>query len=205
MGGPLIISIVDDDPHVRESLTRILNSAGWTVRSYASGEAFFEGFDPAEPGCILLDMRMPGARGITIKKRLTSQGVHTSIIFMTGRADVPEALQALRSGAVDVLVKPFNEEAVLSAVERATASDVRWREDEERRETVRWRWRRLSRRERQVVDLVLSGMLNKQIAAELGISQRTVEVHRHHAMNKMEADCVLELYKMIVMIEPDPT
>ena len=182
------------------SLARAITSAGWTVRSYASAGEFLEVYDPSKPGCILLDMRMPGMCGTTIQRRLASRGFHPSIVFVTGYADVPEAVQAVRSGAIDVLVKPVSDQQLLSAIERAVEHDVWSREDESRRAEIRRRWALLSRREQQVVKLVLSGMLNKQIAAELGISQRTVEVHRYHAMKKMQANHVVELYKMLVEI-----
>ena len=195
-----VISIVDDDALVRKTLLRTISSAGWTVRSYASGEEFLKVYDPSKAGCVVLDVRMPGLSGITIQKRLASRGFQTSIVFMTGYPDVPAAVQAVRSGAIDVLVKPFHEQQLLSAIERAVEQDVKARKDASRREEIRQRLTSLSRREQQVVKLVLSGMLNKQIAAELRISPRTVEVHRHEAMKKMQVDSVVRLFKMIMEI-----
>jgi len=198
--GQPLIRVVDDDEGILSALARTLASAGWDVETYASGQAFLEAYDAARPGCVLLDLRMPGMSGLRVQQKLAERGCRASIVFMTGHADVPAAVKAIKCGGLDCLQKPFAEEQLLDTVERAVEGDVEARRRAARRAELEARLALLTARERDVLRLLLAGMLNKQIAAELGISQRTVEVHRHHLMRKMQAGSVVHLLKMTLEV-----
>ena len=192
-----VVRVVDDDKSLLEAVSRTLESSGWDVESYSSGESFFADYDAATPGCIVLDVRMPGISGVSVQHQLGLRGPHAPIIFMSGHADVKTAIRVIRSGAVAWLQKPFGEEDLLEAVEQAVEVDAITRRQENRLTKIRVHIEALTPREYEVLGLVLMGRLNKQIAAELGISQRTVEVHRHHGMKKMRAESVVELLNMM--------
>jgi FixJ family two-component response regulator len=190
------VYIVDDDASIRESLSNLLEAVGVRTESYESVEAFQERWKMPGPGCLLLDGRLPGMSGTEFQERLVSTGEAIPIIFMTAHGDMHMVRKVLKAGAVEFLIKPFQKEELLRAVEQAFARDRARREEELAVETVRERIRSLTDRERQVMQLVTSGLLNKQIAAELNISEITVKLHRRHVMDGMRAGSLAELVKM---------
>jgi FixJ family two-component response regulator len=190
------VHVVDDDPAVRRGLARLLGTAGYAVRTHASAAEFLAGPPPAGPSCLLLDMRMPGITGLELQDTLAATGRRTTIVFVTGHADVPMSVRALKRGAVDLLTKPVDQADLLAAVRRALARDAAARGEEDRAADVRQRFRQLTAREAEVFAHVVTGMLNKQIAAALGISEKTVKVHRARVMEKMRAGSVAELTRL---------
>jgi FixJ family two-component response regulator len=191
-----MVFVVDDDASVRKSVARVLATSGYAVEEFASAADFLAREPHPGPCCLVLDVRMPGLSGLELQAALAAAGRRLSIVFVTGHVDVPKTVQAMKTGAVDLLTKPFGAPALLSAVERAVARDVQGRSDEARADDVRERARRLSPRETQVFALVVTGMLNKQIAGELGIVEKTVKVHRSRVMTKMQAGSVAELVRL---------
>lgn len=188
--------IVDDEDTVRKSLTRLLYSAGWNVESFASATEFLARGDFLGAGCVLLDFQMPGINGIELQARMSHAGIFLPVIFLTGQGDVPTSVLAMKQGAVDFLVKPIDEGVLFPTIEQAIdrhAADKSIRRD---RDTILDRLKRLSSREREVLKLVLLGRLNKQIAYELGIAEKTVKVHRGRVMEKMEATTIAHLVHM---------
>lgn len=198
--GAPIVYIVDDDASVRESLKRLMKSVGLEARIYASGREFLQDERPDVPGCLVLDIRMPRMSGIELQRELALSEDELPIIFITGHGDVSLAVQAMKEGALDFLEKPFNDQDLIDTVQRAID---RHREAQSRRiehDEISRRVDSLSPREREVLEFVITGMLNKQIAAELGTSEKTVKVHRARVMSKMEADSVAELVRLAVKI-----
>lgn len=187
------IFVVDDDDSVRRSLCRLLRSAGLTVEAFETADAFAQRKPHAGPSCLLLDLKMPGMTGIELQERLLAAEREIPIIFITGHADVPTSVQAMKRGAVDFLTKPFDDHDLLDTVRIALEKDRRQQAEKARHDSIRRRVDRLTRRERQVLTGVLRGMLNKQIGFELGISEKTVKVHRAHVMEKMGVPSVAEL------------
>ena len=190
------VYVVDDDDQVRSSLRWLLESVGLHVETIASGDAFLKVYDPNRPGCLLLDVRMPGMSGLDLQEHLTSQGIDTPIIVMTGFADVPMAVRALKAGAVEFIEKPFNDQVLLEHIYKAIEKDAKRRERSLRHAEVVKCIADLTPREREVMDLVVSGKANKQIARQLGVSHKTVEVHRAHVMKKMAAESLAELVQL---------
>jgi two-component system, LuxR family, response regulator FixJ len=191
-----VVHVVDDDMAVRQSLSFLLASDGWPVRVHESASAFLDGVKKAAAGCIITDVRMPGIDGIEFLRRLKARGFALPVIVMTGHADVPLAVEAMKEGAVDFLEKPFDDELLLGAVRSALERrDKLAREDAQTTE-VRTRLQSLSERERQVLDGLVAGKANKMIAYDLGISPRTVEIYRAHVMTKMQAGSLSELVRM---------
>jgi FixJ family two-component response regulator len=188
-----VVSIVDDDPSMSSALRRTLQSAGWRVRCYGSGKVFLSDVDPSVPGCVLLDVRMPEAGGFGVMSKILGRDLASAVIFISGYPDVRIAVRAIRSGAVDFLPKPFDPNELLEAVERAVELDASVRRERAERAEIQARFAELTERERDVLPLLLRGRLNKQIAHDLGISQRTVEVHRYRIMKKTQADSAVEL------------
>ncbi len=201
MASPPTVFIVDDDPSMLKTLARTVATAGWNTQTYESGEAFLDAFDPTRPGCVILDIRMPYMGGLTVQDRLTTYDPGISIIFISGHGNVPTVVQAMKSGAMDFLEKPFGEQALLTCIERAIACDARRRNEQTQRSTIAERLARLTARERQVLDLVVAGQLNKEIAMQLDISQRTVEIHRHKVMQKMNTDSIVDLARMLFTLQ----
>jgi FixJ family two-component response regulator len=191
-----VVFVVDDDPSVRKSLTRLLAAAGYTVEAFASAREFLARQPHAGPCCLVLDVRMPGLTGLDVQETLAASGWRLSIVFVTGHGDISMSVTAMKRGAVDFLTKPFDEKDLLTAVERAVAKTVRDLDDEAGVTDVRARVKMLTPREAQVFALVVTGMLNKQIAAELGIGEKTVKVHRARVMEKMRAGSVAELVRL---------
>lgn len=191
-----VISVVDDDTAARTSLRLLLKSLGIGATAYDSAAAFLASFDPAQPGCLLLDIRMPGMNGLELQQQLNQRGTRSPIIFITGHGDVPMAVEAMHHGAFDFLQKPFRDQELLDCVQRALARDRAIREELRGHESIRQRLESLTAREHDVLELVTQGAANKVIAYQLGISQRTVEIHRARVMEKMSADSLAQLVHM---------
>jgi RNA polymerase sigma factor (sigma-70 family) len=191
------VFVIDDDQQVRSSLQFLFEAAGMKVETFASATAFLERPPYDGPFCLVLDLRLPGLDGLSVQERLTGMGGAAPIVFLSGHSDVPTTAKAMRNGAVDFLVKPVDDSALLSAVNRALARAATAREQQREQTDVAARLARLTARERQVIDLVARGLLNKQIAFELGISEETVKVHRGHAMRKLELDSVPALVRLL--------
>lgn len=189
------VFVVDDDPSVRRSVVRLLESAGLRVEGFSSGEAFLERETPRGPACVVLDVRMSGMSGLELQRRLHATGRPMAIVFITGHGDVPMSVAAMKGGAVDFLVKPFDDEALLVAIDRAIGRDREWLREQQELGVLRARFARLTPREQQVFALVTTGMLNKQVAARLGTSEKTIKVHRGRAMAKMEAGSLADLVR----------
>jgi len=189
------VFVVDDDPSVRRSVVRLLESAGLRVKGFPSGEAFLERETPWGPGCVVLDVRMSGMSGLELQRRLHATGRPMAIVFITGHGDVPMSVAAMKGGAVDFLLKPFDDEALLAAIDRAIGRDREWLHEQHELGVLRARFARLTPREQQVFALVTTGMLNKQVAARLGTTEKTIKVHRGRAMAKMEAGSLADLVR----------
>jgi FixJ family two-component response regulator len=194
--GASLVLVVDDDPSMRESLQSLFDSAGLPVRTFGSTMELMQNPLPAATSCLVLDIRLPGESGLDFQANLVSLGTHIPIIFMTGHGDIPMSVQAMKAGAVDFLPKPFRAEEMLDAVRRALAANRARRAAADAVAEVADRYSTLTPREREIVGLVTSGLRNKQIARELGLSEITVKVHRFHAMRKMEARSLADLVRM---------
>jgi len=192
-----IICVVDDDPSVQRVLERTLTSAGWRVQMYASGPAFLDAFDPDRPGCLILDLRMPRMNGLTVQEKLMTMGSTLPIIFLTAFGDIPTAVQAIQAGAVDFLEKPFSNQQLLRLVEQALEQDAQLRAQRQRYVEREARLAHLTPREREVLDLVVAGDTNKEIAAQLHIGLRTVEMHRQKVMRKLGARSAVDLMHLL--------
>lgn len=191
-----IVFVIDDDDSVRRALSRLLRSAGLGIEAFGSAQAFLQREPPECPSCLVLDVRMPGLSGLDLQAELQRAGLEIPIVFITGHGDVPMCVHALKAGAADFLEKPFDDERLLDAVRAALTRDREaWTERVERQE-LRRRVDCLTPRERQVMELVISGLLNKQIGGRLGSSEKTVKVHRGRVMEKMQARSVPELLLM---------
>ena len=190
------VFVVDDDPDLRESLGWLLESAGLRCRSFATAQAFLDAYKPDEPGCLLVDVRMPGLSGLDLQEELRRRGVPPPIIIMTGHARVPMAVRAMKGGAIDFVQKPFDDHKLVERVRKAIEVDRRTREVRNECAEFAARLAYLTPRERQVMDLVITGKANKIIADDLGISPKTVEIHRGRVMEKLQVDSVAELVRL---------
>jgi RNA polymerase sigma factor (sigma-70 family) len=190
------VFIVDDDTDVRESLQELLDSVGLHSKSFGTAQEFLSSLRGDGPSCLILDVRLPGISGLELQHELKRGKVSIPIIFLTAHADVPMSVKAMKSGAVEFLTKPFRQQDLLDAVQRSLTRDRIVREKQRDTAELRQRYNTLSVREREVMSLVVSGLLNKQIAAELGASEATVKMHRSQAMKKMQAQSLPELVRM---------
>ena len=189
------IAIVDDDPSVRQGLQRLIRSAGWRVESFASAQEFLDR-PPREASCLVLDLQMPGLSGLDLQKRMTEVGLQTPIVFLTGHGNIPASVKAMKAGAVEFLTKPVDEQDLLKAIEEAIERDRQTRQQHAELHGLRDRYQSLTAREQEVMRQVVSGLLNKQIAGELRITEDTVKFHRGHIMRKMQAGSLAELVRM---------
>ncbi len=187
------VFVVDDDSEVRDTLKWLVESVGLNIETFASAQDFLNAYDPNRPGCLVTDVRMPGMSGIELQEKLMAEEVTLPIIVVSGYADVPTAVRSMKGGAIDFVEKPFNEQMMLERIQLSILEDARLRQKRAQRERAQARLKSLTPREHQVMDLVILGRSNKQIARELDISPKTVEVHRSHVMAKMDAHSLAEL------------
>jgi RNA polymerase sigma factor (sigma-70 family) len=196
-----IVFIVDDDASVREALKSLIRSVGLHVELFGSATEFLETQRPDAPSCLVLDVRLPGISGLDLQHRLADANVHIPIIIITGHGDIPMSVRAMKAGAIEFLTKPFRDQDLLDAIQVALARNRTRRQREAEIAVFRERFESLSPRERDVVTKVVSGMLNKQIADEIGIAENTVKVHRSRAMEKMQAQSLADLVKMVERLD----
>ena len=199
---PPTVFVVDDDESVRGSLRFLLRSVGLESRAFGSAPEFLTAYDPAQPGCLVLDVRMPGMSGLELQQELNVRGAIIPVVFITGHGDVPMAVEAMQHGAHDFLQKPFRDEELIERVQRALAKDAKTRAGLEQHQSIRERLDSLTPREREVLALMARGKPNTIMAYELGVSQRTVEIHRARVMEKRGASSVAELVRMVMDVEP---
>ena len=195
------VFVVDDDLEVREALALLMQSVGLAVSTYGSALAFLEAFDADQPGCIVLDVRMPGMSGLDLQERLSTEKLHPPVIIITGHGDVPMAVRAVKSGAVEFIEKPFNDQALLDSVHKAIEKDARQRGEASRLSELARRYESLTPREKEVLKMVASGQRNKVIASELNVTQSTVEAHRAKVMEKMNARSLSDLMRIVLALE----
>ncbi len=199
-----IVFVVDDDPSVRSSIKFLLSTVGLQAESFDSADTLFHKKLPDVPSCLVLDVRLPGLSGIDIQRKLAARNIQIPIIFLTGHGDIPMSVRAMKAGAVEFLTKPFRDQDLLDAVRVALEQDRARREKEVEVTDLQRRFDSLTAREQQVIAMLVSGMLNKQIASELGTAESTVKVQRSRAMEKMQAQSLVDLAKMIEKLK-DPS
>ena len=191
-----VIAIVDDDPSVREGLKSLIRSAGWSVETFASAQEFLARPRANVPSCLILDLQLPDLSGLDLQKRMAATDLEIPIVFLTGHGDIPASVQAMKAGALEFLTKPVDEQDLLRAIQEAIDRDRRTRQQHADLHELRRRHDSLTAREREVMQQVISGLLNKQVAAELNITEFTVKIHRGQVMRKMHADSLANLVRM---------
>jgi FixJ family two-component response regulator len=191
-----VVFVVDDDPSITRSISRLFKVEGLRIESFASGHEFLSHSRPDVPGCLVLDVLMPGLSGLDLQKELVAANINIPIVFITGHGNIPMTVRAMKDGAVDFLPKPFNDRELLVAVRQAIELDISARQEREEVNRILQRVGSLTNREREVLAMVVAGMLNKQIAYDLRISEKTVKVHRGRVMEKMQASSVADLVRM---------
>jgi FixJ family two-component response regulator len=196
------VFIIDDDRGIRQSIQDLVESVGLRAESFATGEEFLGRKPTHDPSCLVLDVRLPQMSGLDFQRQLAETGVEIPIIFVTAHGDVPMPVRALKSGAVEFLTKPFRDQDLLDAIHQALQRDRTARERQAEIHDLQQRYHALTAREREVMTLVVSGMLNKQIASEIGASEATVKIHRGHVMQKMQAGSVVDLLRMADKLRP---
>ncbi len=195
------VFIVDDDEQVRNALSLLMESVGLNTESYASAQEYLEQFDVDKPGCLILDVRMPGISGLDLQARLAAERIHPTIIIITGHGDVPMAVRAVTAGAVDFIEKPFNNQSMLDTVHKAIEQDAIQRGESSRIQEIEAHYNELTPREKEVLQFVIEGKRNKIIAADMNISQSTVEAHRSRVMEKMAAETLSDLMRMALTLK----
>ena len=197
-----MIFIVDDDASVRDAICNLLEAVGLPTKSFASTEAFWREPRPDVPSCLILDVRLPGASGLEFQQMLIQRGVSVPIIFITAHGDVPMTSRAMKAGAIEFLMKPFQKEELLAAVRQGLERDRLRREQDAELSALKAKVAQLSQREREVMGLVVTGLINKEVGARLGLSEVTVKIHRSRVMQKMEAASLAELVRMADKLSP---
>jgi two-component system response regulator FixJ len=196
-----VVFIVDDDEAMRNSLRLLLKSVGLAVSAVSSAREFLDTYTPEQPGCVVLDVRMPAMSGLEVQELLNLEGALIPVVFITGSGDVPTAVEAMRAGAFDFLQKPFRKQQFIDCIQRALAKDRASRAELEECTAIRERLESLTPREREILTLVTSGIPNKIMARELGVSQRTIEIHRSRVMEKMGATSLAQLVRMVMDLD----
>ncbi len=195
------VFVVDDDEAIRDSLNMVLDTVSLNAVTFSSGDEFLEAYDAGWEGCILLDIRMPGTSGMELQKRLVENGCRLPIIFITGHGDIPMAVEAMHVGAFDFIQKPFRDQDLLDRIGQALSAREEQEQQFVKKKTIEKQLKTLTPREHEVMKLVVDGAANKVIAMDLGVSQRTVEIHRARAMKKMRARSLAELVRMALLVE----
>ena len=191
-----VVFVVDDDASVREAVGNLLESVGFQSKTFGSTEEFMYAERPDAPSCLLLDVRLPGLNGLEFQDKLQTSGIRIPIVFITAHGDIPMTSRAMKAGAVDFLTKPFQKQELLTAIHQALDKDRAARKEQSAISGLRSRFEKLTPREREVMDWVVTGLMNKEIAAKLGVTEITVKVHRGRVMEKMEADSLADLVRM---------
>jgi two-component system, LuxR family, response regulator FixJ len=197
------VFVVDDDEAVRNSLRFLLKSVGLPTQALGSATEFLQSYQPTQPGCLVLDVRMPAMSGLELQQQLNLRGATIPVIFITGHGDIPMAVEAMQHGAFDFLQKPFRDQDLIDRIQKALAKDAKTRSALKEHERIRQRLQTLTPREREVLALMTKGKPNKVMAGELGVSQRTVEIHRARVMEKSGASSLAQLVRMVMDVQPE--